>query len=83
MRYQECNRLVKLWRCRHYVYVPFKYVFYLCVPFEVINPEKNETFILKGKELFITLVSIAQLDMKWSYTNEEVMERIKEDRTLS
>ena len=27
-RYQDCNRLVKMWRHRHYIPVPFKWLYH-------------------------------------------------------
>ena len=72
-RFQECNWLEKVWRYRHYMYIPFKWFYYQYISAFYITDD--ETFIdekVRGKVLFKLLKSIAQLDMKWYHTMEEV-----------
>ena len=42
-RYQDSNWLVKLWRRRHYAYIPFKYVWYTYIsPMKIPETEYDE-----------------------------------------
>ena len=78
-RYQDCNRLVKMWRHRHYIPVPFKWLYHQYLkPFLIYNDDDDGSIEpLQGKLLWTTLISSAQIKMKWYYTMEEVMERFK------
>ena len=67
-RYQDSNWIVKLWRRRHYVYIPFKFIIYKL---------RGEDDFPNNKTLWRVLVGSAQCDMKWTYTIEEVKEYIK------
>lgn len=85
-RYQECNRLEKIWRMRFYIPVPF--IFFWRV---VFNPLKayldkmengniihtDEYEIIKGRQLWGVIKSSAQFKMKYYYTSEEVFEKIR------
>jgi hypothetical protein len=73
-RFQECNRLVKLWRYRHYVYIPFRWLWglHLFLKSPIAGSGK-----FSGKQFWSILVGSAQCDMKWYYTSEEVMESLK------
>ena len=88
-RFQECGWLEKVWRYRFYVYIPFKWVYFMYIkPFvvreTVLNEEKGyvedtgEVWNPRGKELWSLLKGTAQGDMKWTYTMEEVFGRMKE-----
>lgn len=100
-RFQHSNWLVKLWRYRHYLYIPFKWLWYKYIkPFEVINDttlkkeeintirfrklikkygiKKTIFYFFKGKlkcELWSVLIGMAQSDMAWFYTWDEVKDR--------
>ena len=87
-RYQDSNWLVKLWRRRHYAYIPFKYVWYTYIsPMKIPETEYDEELCMvtvngkettpEHKQLWSILVGSAQCDMKWTYTIEEVKESIK------
>lgn len=77
-RYQKCNKLVKIWRHRHYIPVPFKWFYHQYLkPFLIYNDDDDSTEPLQGKLLWTTLISCAQIKMKWYYTMEEVVERYK------
>ena len=67
-RFQECNWVVKLWRYRHYVYIPFRFIWY-------IMKTTNKDMI--DKNIWSILVGSAQCDMKWTYTLEEIREPYK------
>jgi hypothetical protein len=83
-RYQNCNRLVKLWRHRHYIPIPFKWLYrqYL-KPFLIYDDDDGSIDPLQGKLLWATLISSAHIKMKWYYTMEEVLERYKIKKTES
>ena len=67
-RFQECNWVVKLWRYRHYVYIPFRYMKYK------LQGRVHED-LASNSHLWGILVGSAQCDMKWTYTWQEVMKR--------
>lgn len=71
VRFQECNWLVKLWRYRWYVPIPFKWTWLIVRGF--ISPIKNN---MTPKELYGIMIGEAQCSMKWYYTQEEVQEKI-------
>ena len=97
-RFQESNWLVKLFRYRHYLYIPFKWLYFKYLKsFYVIDDlslkkesveaisfrklikqygfKKTIKNLFKGNikcELWSLLVGIAQSDMKWYFTMDEV-----------
>lgn len=72
-RFQECNWLVKGWRYRHYLYIPFKWVYYQYISsFYITDDETFEDERVGGCMLWKLLIGIAQHDMKWYWTHEEV-----------
>jgi len=75
-RFQECNWLVKGWRYRHYLYIPFKWVYYQYISsFYITDDETFEDERVGGRMLWKLLIGIAQHDMKWYWTHEEVKAR--------
>lgn len=90
-RFQESNWLVKLWRYRWYIPIPFKWLFYMYIkPFNVIETKLNEEtgyiedtdniHIQSGKNLWRLLIGIAQGKMQWYYTSEEVFGKILKEQ---
>jgi len=84
-RFQECNWLVKLWRYRWYILIPFKYIWFMYLkPLIVMETYKNDktnviedtgkVYNPRGKELWGILKGLAQSKMNWYYTSDEVME---------
>lgn len=72
-RFQDCNRLVKIWRFRHYIPVPFKWFWFQYVrSFVVIGGKTSEVCRVKGSILWKLLIGIAQAKMSWYWTQEEV-----------
>jgi len=77
-RFQECNWIVKLWRYRHYLYIPFKWLYWSLIDLKVHHHENpNEFDIIQGKGLWRILLGSAQGDMAWYHTMEEVKEYFK------
>lgn len=75
-RFQECNWVERLWRYRYYLYLPFKWLWYQYVrPFKVIDDQSFEEDVVKGRQLWKLLMGMVQLDMKWTYSHEEVKAR--------
>ncbi len=71
-RYQDCNRLIKIWRNRHYIPVPFKWVWHNYItPFNFINEHEGKEALM-GRELWGVLLGVAQCKMEYIYTMEEV-----------
>ena len=73
-RFQDCNWLVKLWRYRHYLYIPFNFINYyiMCV----FNPSYKGPYV-RAKSLWSVLIGSAQCDMKWYFTTDEVWKSLK------
>ncbi len=65
-RFQECSGIVKLWRYRWYLLIPFKWVYY-----------KLRDNSINNRLLWRLLVGTAQIKMHWYYTSEEVFEKLK------
>jgi len=70
-RYQDCNWIVKLWRLRHYVYIPFRWLRWM---FD--ESDAPELQYCTSKTKWKILLGVAQCDMNWTYTREEVNEFI-------
>jgi hypothetical protein len=84
-RFQECNWLVKLWRLRYYVVIPFQWIYYswfknfTVIDIETNNPEEPlscETLNLRGRELWGVLLGSAQGKMKWYWEMDEVLGKL-------
>ena len=59
-RFQECNRIEKIWRYRWYLLIPFKFFYhYRKTPFN-------------SNLMWSILVGKAHSKMKWYFTSEEV-----------
>jgi hypothetical protein len=71
-RYQDCNWVVKLFRNRHYISVPFLWIWYRIKGFEVTNDETLQDERIGGREIWSILVGEAQFKMNYYYTMEEV-----------
>jgi hypothetical protein len=85
-RFQECNKLEKLWRYRWYILIPFKWLWFTYLKgFKVYHDEMidgqledtNNFDVMSGKNLWSLLIGDVQFKMKWYLTNEEVMEKLK------
>jgi hypothetical protein len=77
-RYQDCNHIVRLYRRRHYISIPFYFIYHqYLTPFKVVDDSDGEIYNPKGKNLWKLLIGIAQHKMHWYYTSEEVFSRIK------
>jgi len=72
-RFQECNWVEKLWRYRHYVYIPFRFIRVIIL--KSFDPDKEEN--LNNKTIWGILVGDAQIKMNWVWTSDEVFSRIK------
>jgi Icc-related predicted phosphoesterase len=80
-RFQECSKIVQLWRYRWYLAIPFQFIYYMYLkPFKVYKDEiqnrklihTKEYEIIKGKALWSLLKGKIQYRMNWYYTLEEV-----------
>jgi len=75
-RFQECSNIVKLWRYRWYLLIPFKWLYYTVVGFMIQDDSTGEYFISRGKQLWKLLIGVAQIKMEWHYTSEEVFSKL-------
>lgn len=71
-RFQECSKIVKFWRYRWYILIPFKWCFYF-----IKSCFKSDKSDLDGKTIWNIFIGDAQLKMKWYYTSDEVFEKLK------
>ena len=74
-RYQDCGLLEKLWRRRYYLVIPFQGISIWFM--NKINP--NE-FPMTLKESFFLATGIADVNMNWLYSWEDVKKRLDLDR---
>jgi len=70
-RFQECNRLEKIWRYRWYLLLPYLFI---RAKFRGINKQFN------NKVQWGLHKSTLQGKMKWHYTKDEVMKNIAKRR---
>jgi len=84
-RFQDCNKLEKIWRYRWYILIPFQWVWYSSIiPLKIYQDklENNEIIhtdechIIRGRLLWKILKGNIQSNMNWYYTFEEVKETI-------
>ena len=80
-RFQECNWIIKTWRYRWYLTIPFYFIFYRYLKFIKIGIDeiKDGKIVDSGKsykpsayELWSLCIGMVQSKMKWYYTSEEV-----------
>lgn len=77
-RFQDSNWLVKLWRYRFYLAIPFIYFWrQYIISLKVVEVPDNTYYKPKGKNLWRLLIGDAQIKMKYYYTDEEVKQMIK------
>ena len=84
-RYQECNKLIKLWRLRWMLLVPLYSIkcFFLLQSF--LDFENNGYIVhtnsyryMSFKECYSIAVGDLQIKMKYYYTSDEVFSMINE-----
>lgn len=88
-RFQECNKIEKVWRYRWYLALPFLYLWnkwYMGpIPgtywdeFQQKHIE-TEPIYPDGKLVWKLTVGEVQMKMNWHYTSDEVFDRIKNKR---
>ena len=84
-RFQECNRIVKIWRYRWYLAIPFVFL-WRTISFEIFEDEvvdgkvkpTGETINVDSATLWGICVGDAQFKMEWHYTHEEVKASMNE-----
>lgn len=76
-RFQEANFLVKLWRCRWYITIPFRVFWYVLVGMKIYDCSTNSVYKERNiKKIFDISIGLIQTEMNWVYSSEEVIERI-------
>jgi len=89
-RFQECNWLVKLYRYRFYIPIPFKYIWFMYFKKFNVNidevdevngvlEDSGEIEVIRGDLLWRLLISTSQISMNWFYTTDEVFGKIEKD----
>jgi hypothetical protein len=64
-RFQECNKIQKLWRYRWYLLIPFIWIY---KRFKVKDKE------ITPKMLWEILIGMMQIKMNWYHTEDEMEE---------
>jgi len=77
-RFQDCNKIEKLWRYRYYSLIPFMFIKTKILNL-IYNSEKTEDHISNVK-LWKILIGVIQFKMKYYYTMKEVEEKFKRKR---
>ena len=62
-RYQECGRIEKIWRMRHYIKIPFRWLRWKI-------SDKDQEF--NNVTYWKLLIGVSQSEMRWYYTQEEM-----------
>jgi hypothetical protein len=82
-RFQDCNKIVQIWRYRHYIPIPFLLMYYLIVGFTIVEHETNiPNKTRNSKLIYRLLISLAQTKMNWVYDFDEVMANIEKKLKL-
>lgn len=74
-RFQESSKLVKIWRYRWYIPIPFQWS-WMMLKFYLRRGKTEDDYYFTGRNLWGILTGSAQVRMKWYYTSEEVFEKI-------
>jgi hypothetical protein len=73
-RFQECNKMEKLWRYRWYLLLPFVW---LRIKFSILISKNTEELGMTNKNIWKISKGLMQSKMKWYYTMDEVMSNLK------
>jgi len=87
-RFQECSLVIKIFRYRWYLLIPFKWFYFMFLrSFKVYETEIDkkrgcvvDTGVIynpRGKKLWSLLIGVAQGNMKWYYSSEEVFDNLE------
>ncbi len=83
-RFQELNRIGKIWRRRHYIALPFQWLWYeIITDFEVTSQSlkggemEDRVINPKGVNLWKLLEGLCQMKMGWYFTSDEIEDRVK------
>lgn len=75
-RYQECSRMVKIWRCRWYITLPFMWLYYTLIGgLPIIDDSDYIIDRINGLMLWKLLVGTIQIKMGWYHTSDEVFDK--------
>jgi hypothetical protein len=74
-RFQECNKIEKLWRYRWYLLLPFVW---LRIKISILISKDIEDLNMTNKNIWKISKGLMQSKMKWYYTMDEVMGSLKE-----
>ena len=76
-RYQDCNWLVKLWRRRHYLLIPFQTLHIIWKKW--INPYKRENDERFPVKLYWDIAKAdAEVKVNWYYTQDDIDDILEE-----
>jgi len=85
-RYQECNKICKIWRLRWYILIPFlTFYYYFIKKVRIYSDVQNDNYIIHTnhyelasfKLCYNLAIGNMQIKMKYYYTSEEVFESLK------
>lgn len=74
-RFQECNKIGKLWRYRWYLLLPFVW---LRIKISTLISKNIEDLNMTNKNIWKLSKGLMQSKMRWYYTMDEVISGLKE-----
>jgi hypothetical protein len=86
-KYQECNRLEKIWRSRWYLAVPFMFIYHYLSGLYIGKDKQDENgkwkhtdeyFTASPKLIWELMLGEAQIKMNYVYDHEDVMKIMEE-----
>jgi hypothetical protein len=84
-RFQECNKICKIWRLRLYLLIPFLTLYcYFIKKVKIFSDVENNDYIIHTNHYEFASFKLCykltkgdiQIKMKYYYTSEEVFERL-------
>lgn len=76
-RYQDSNFIIKFWRCRWYLTLPFMWLYYTIIGgLPIIDDSDYSVDRVNGIILWKLLLGTIQSKMGWWYTTDEVFDEI-------
>lgn len=87
-RFQECNKIEKLWRYRWYLCIPFMFIYHWFVSLKVYEDKEvdgrwehtSDYFKATPKLIWSICIGTAQSKMRWYHTSEEVLDYFKNNK---
>lgn len=81
-RYQECNRIEKIWRCRWYILAPFIFIWKYFKKVKVYDHDNPEEYFHADARLIWSFVigNLQYNKINYYWTSEEVFSKFDLDK---